>query len=150
MDISVTHQGEQRAFVVVLHPGEEFLEKLSEFTLAHDIEVASFTAIGGFQDFKLGFFNLQTRGFDAIPFHEDQVEVLSLSGDITRVDGVPNVHGHTVLGRRDGTTRGGHLLAGVVQPILIVNVEELAEHHPRAHHGHSHHGQGHTAHIRHG
>ena len=147
MDISVTHEGEQRTFVLVLHPGEEFLKELSEFALAHEIETASFTAIGGFQGFTLGFFNLETRGFDEIPFHEDQVEVLSLSGEITRVDGVPNVHGHTVLGRRDGTTRGGHLLSGVVQPILIVNVEELAHHHAHSHHGVSHHGQTHEGHI---
>jgi len=149
MDISVARKGEQRTFVVILHPGESFIKELSDFTLSHDIETAYFTAIGGFQAFTLGFFNLQTRGFDEIPFHEDQVEVLSLSGEITRVNGVPNVHGHTVLGRRDGTTRGGHLLSGIVQPILIVNVEELAEH-SHTHHGYGHHGQSHEGHIRHG
>lgn len=141
MDVTLTHEGEQRSFVVVLKPGEEVIKELSEFTFSHEIETASFNAIGGFQGFTLGFYNLETKGFDEIPFHEDQVEVLSLSGEITRVDGKPNVHGHTVLGRRDGTTRGGHLLRGVIQPILIVNVEELAHHHGHNHHGHHHHGQ---------
>lgn len=149
MDISVTHEGAQRTFVVILHPGEDFIKELSQFTLDHDIEVAAFTAIGGFKGFTLGFFNLETRGFDEIPFHEDQVEVLSLSGEITRVNDLPNVHGHTVLGRRDGTTRGGHLLNGIVEPILIVNVQELAEHHSRAHHGVSHHGHRHEGRIHH-
>lgn len=141
MDIQVTHEGAQRAFVVVLHPGEEAVATLGKFAEEHGIETASFTAIGGFQGFELGFFNLETRGFDPIPFHEDQVEVLSLSGDITRIDGKLNVHGHTVLGRRDGTTRGGHLLMGVVQPILIVNIEELEHRHAEghSHHGHHHH-----------
>jgi uncharacterized protein len=47
-------------------------------------------------------------------------------GQITRKDGEPDVHGHVVLGRPDGSTVGGHLLRGVVQPILIANVFELA------------------------
>lgn len=140
MDVTVDHKGEQHSYVVVLHPGEEVIEQLGKFTDEHDIETASFSAIGGFEGFTLGFFNLKTRGFDEIPFHVDQAEVLSLSGEITRVDRKPNVHGHTVLGLRDGTTRGGHLLRGVIQPILIVNVEELEHHHGHDHHGHGHHG----------
>jgi predicted DNA-binding protein with PD1-like motif len=133
MEKTLTSEGEHRTYVVVLQPGEEMVKELGEFVKQEGIETASFNAIGGFEGFTLGFYNLQTKGFDEIPFHEDQVEVLSLSGEITRVNGVPYVHGHTVLGRRDGTTRGGHLLRGVTRPILIVNVEELA-HHGRSHH----------------
>jgi predicted DNA-binding protein with PD1-like motif len=134
MERTLTKKGEHRTYVLVLQPGEEVIKALGDFAKQEAIETASFTAIGGFEGFTLGFYNLQTGGFDEIPFHEDQVEVLSLSGEITRVNDVPNVHGHTVLGRRDGTTRGGHLLRGVTRPILIVNVEELAHHHRRSHH----------------
>jgi predicted DNA-binding protein with PD1-like motif len=134
MDVTLKKEGEHRTFVLVFQPGEEVIKTLGEFAQQEEIETASFNAIGGFEGFTLGFYNLETGGFDEIPFHEDQVEVLSLSGEITRVNDVPNVHGHTVLGRRDGTTRGGHLLSGITRPILIVNVEELAHHH-----GHSHH-----------
>jgi predicted DNA-binding protein with PD1-like motif len=138
VDISMTREGDQRAFVLVLHPGEEFLKELSAFTIEHHIKTASFSAIGGFLSFKLGFYNIEKRGYDEIPFHEDHVEVLSLNGEITFQNGVPNVHGHTVVGRSDGTTRGGHLLSGVVDPILIVNVEELAQLRVQGHHGHGH------------
>lgn len=151
MEISLVHEGPQRTFVVVLKPGEEAIEQLGDFAREHDIEAASFTAIGGFQGFRLGFFNLETRDFDPIPFHEHQVEILSLSGQINRLADGYNVHGHTVLGQRDGSTLGGHLLKGVVQPILIATVEELAHHDPKHqvhHHGHSHHGAAHHGHIR--
>jgi uncharacterized protein len=33
-----------------------------------------------------------------------------------------------VLGRRDGTTRGGHLVEGLVRPTLEVTVTELPAH----------------------
>ena len=127
-----------RSFELVMDPGEEAIEEMSAFAQERDVELASFTAIGGFQEIQLGFFNLETRGFDPIDVHEDQVEVLSLIGEISRFeDGSPHVHGHVVVGRRDGTTRGGHLLRGVVQPILIVAVTELSHHHGLDHHQHA-------------
>lgn len=142
MKTTLTNEAEIRAgttdlrmYEVVLDPDEEAVEKLGAFTLAEGLQLASFTAIGGFEDFSLGFFNLDTRDFDEIPFHEDQVEVLSLMGEITLWDdGTPRVHGHVVVGRRDGTTRGGHLLRGVVRPILIASVHELSRHRSPDHH----------------
>ncbi|HEX4156272.1 MAG TPA: PPC domain-containing DNA-binding protein [Acidobacteriaceae bacterium] len=41
---------------------------------------------------------------------KEQVELLSLSGDEAVKDGEPQVHAHVVVGRRDGTAHGGHLL----------------------------------------
>ena len=74
----------------------------------------------------------QRRG--KVDFEADQVEVLSLSGEITRnEDGSPHVHGHVVVGLRDGRAFGGHLLKGVVKPIAIVNLYELT-HVPKPHH----------------
>lgn len=135
MDVKESQHAEERSFVLVLDPHEEFIAVLSDFATQHGIELGSFTAIGGFEGVSLGFFNLETRGFDEIPFDADQMEVLSLSGEITTDDdGDPTVHGHVVVGLRDGSTRGGHLLRGVVQPILIANVIELSAHHGIDHH----------------
>ena len=130
--------GTESTHMVFFDPGEEAIEGLASFARENDIEVASFTAIGGFESASIGFFNLETRGFDEIPFDERQVEVLSLVGEITTDGDGPLVHGHVVLGRRDGSTLGGHLLRGVVRPILIVTVNEWArELHPHHRHHHS-------------
>ena len=54
-----------------------------------------------------------------------QCEGLSLLGDIaTGDDGKPSLHMHAVLGLRDGTTRGGHFLKGIVRPTLEVTIVE--------------------------
>lgn len=123
--------------MVFFDPGEEAIEGLASFARENDIEVASFTAIGGFESASIGFFNLETRGFDEIPFDETQVEVLSLVGEITTDGDDPLVHGHVVMGRRDGSTLGGHLLRGVVRPILIVTVNEWSRE-LQPHHRHHH------------
>jgi predicted DNA-binding protein with PD1-like motif len=129
------HVGPQRTHLIFFDPGEECIKGLNDYVTSAEIDTASFTAIGGFQRTRLGFFNLTTRGFDDIAFHEEQVEVLSLSGDIlTSEENVLTVHGHVTVGRRDGTTAGGHLLEGVIDPILIVTLVELQSHQVHAHH----------------
>jgi predicted DNA-binding protein with PD1-like motif len=129
------HVGPQRTHMIFFDPGEECIQGLTDYVTDRGIESASFTAIGGFERTRLGFFNLETRGFDEVAFHEEQVEVLSLSGDIlTSEENVLNVHGHVVVGRRDGTTAGGHLLEGAIDPILIVTLVELESHQVHHHH----------------
>jgi uncharacterized protein len=43
-------------------------------------------------------------------------------------DGAPATHAHVVLGRRDGSTVGGHLLHAAVWPTLEVMLHELPAH----------------------
>jgi predicted DNA-binding protein with PD1-like motif len=56
------------------------------------------------------------------------VELLALSGNVAEQDGKAAVHAHVVLGLRDGTTRGGHLVAGRVRPTLELVVDEASAH----------------------
>ncbi|PWU51363.1 hypothetical protein DLJ46_05195 [Micromonospora globispora] len=55
----------------------------------------------------------------------EQVEVLSLLGDIADNQGKAALHVHALLGHRDGTTVGGHLLHGEVWPTLEVISTEV-------------------------
>jgi predicted DNA-binding protein with PD1-like motif len=48
----------------------------------------------------------------------EEVEVLSLLGDVADHDGQAEPHLHAVLGRQDGSAIGGHLLRGEVWPTL--------------------------------
>ena len=56
------------------------------------------------------------------------MELLALSGDVAEQDGNAAVHAHVVLGNRDGTTRGGHLIAGHVRPTRELIVDETRAH----------------------
>jgi len=81
------------------------------------------TAIGAFSGATLGYFDIEKKEYEKIPV-EEQVEVLSLIGDIVLNEGEPELHAHAVLGRRGGTTRGGHLLEAYVRPTLEVVLVE--------------------------
>ena len=122
-------QGEgQRTFALVFGTGEEVVSGLTEFARKHSLDAASFTAIGAFGAATLGYFDMEDKEYERIPVHE-QVEVLSLVGNIARnEEGEPKTHAHVVLGCSDGTTRGGHLLEGLVRPTLEVVLTETPEH----------------------
>jgi predicted DNA-binding protein with PD1-like motif len=52
------------------------------------------------------------------------VELLSLVGDVALKDGKPMVHAHAVIGKKDGTTYGGHLLEAHIRPTCEVVLTE--------------------------
>ena len=88
--------------------GDEAMVMLTHFAEEKDgITAARLTAIGAFSRAVLGYFDGQRKDDERIPVHE-QVEVVALVGDVALEDGRPKIHAHVVLGRRDGSTAGGH------------------------------------------
>jgi predicted DNA-binding protein with PD1-like motif len=113
-------------WALVFAPGDEAVAALTAFAAEHGIESGSFTALGAFSEARVAWFNLDTREYEEIAVPE-QVEVLSLVGDLALRDGAPFVHAHAVLGRRDGSLVGGHLLAGTVRPTLELFLDVYPE-----------------------
>ena len=58
----------------------------------------------------------------------EQVELLSLFGDVALKDGKPIVHAHAVIGKKDGTAHGGHLLDAHIRPTCEVVLTESPSH----------------------
>ena len=124
----VAQVGGQRTYVVVLYAGEEAASGLKSFADEHNLTGSHFTALGAFQDVTLGWWNWETKEYERIRF-EEQVEALSLVGNIARSpERDSSVHAHVVVGRRDGTAHGGHLLEAHVRPVLEVTIVEVPAH----------------------
>ncbi len=117
----------QKTFALVFDTGDEVVSGLTGFAKENRLTAASLTAIGAFSDVTLGYFDMEKKDYGEIPVDE-QVEVLSLVGDIALHEGQPKLHAHVVVGKSDGTTRGGHLLEARVRPTLEVIVVESPEH----------------------
>ncbi len=110
-------------YAVALESGEEAMAMLTRFIREKEIDSGSVTAIGGFQRAVVGYFQWDTKSYKKIPVNE-QVEVLSLIGDVAVTKGEPSLHLHAVLGRSDGSVIGGHLIEAVVRPTLEVIIIE--------------------------
>jgi predicted DNA-binding protein with PD1-like motif len=110
-------------WAIVLDKGDEPVSELERFARNHDLTAASFVGIGAFEEVVLGYFDRNRKEYAEIPVPE-QVEVLSLAGDVALDGDEPKVHAHVVVGKRDGTAHGGHLLRGRVWPTLEIVLTE--------------------------
>lgn len=115
--------GGSRTHVLAFDTGDEVMEELLGWVRHTGISAASFTGIGALRQATLGYFDLDRRDYHRIPLDE-QVEVVSLTGNVAMAEGEPKIHAHLVVARRDGTAYGGHLLEARVRPTLeLVLVE---------------------------
>ena len=116
-----------RTWALIFEKGDEPVSGLTEFAKTQKLGGAHFTAIGAFSEVTLGYFDRAARDYKKIPLRE-QVEVLSLIGDVALDKNEPKVHAHVVVGRADGEARGGHLLDARVWPTLEVVMIESPRH----------------------
>ena len=122
-----------KTFAVVFETGDEVISGLTGFAKEQKLAGSHFTAIGAFRDATLAYFDWEKKAYLKNPVRE-QVEVVSLVGDVALdPDGAPKVHAHVVLGRRDGTALGGHLMEAHVRPTLEVVLTETPGHLRRRH-----------------
>lgn len=125
-------ENDLRIFVLVLATGDEAIGAITAFASEQRLKASQFSAIGAFERAVVAYFDWNTKAYQKVPIGE-QVEVLSLNGDITIDEGKPKVHAHVVVGKRDATAHGGHLVEGIVRPTLEVVVTELPRHLYRRH-----------------
>lgn len=126
MRVKLINDASERTFALILDAGDEVMSTLEDFANEHTLASSRITAIGAFSSATLGYFNWDTKEYERIEIDE-QVEVLSLIGDIALQGTQSKLHAHVVLGRRDGSVRGGHLLWAATRPTLEVLLTESPE-----------------------
>jgi predicted DNA-binding protein with PD1-like motif len=119
----LNEHGGLRTSALVLATGDEAIGAISAFALDHQLRATHFTAIGAFSRVVVAYFDWTTKEYRKIRIDE-QVEVLSMVGDITLESGKPKVHAHVVVSKADATAHGGHLVEGIVRPTLEIVITE--------------------------
>lgn len=113
----------QKTFAIILSSGEEAMQCLQSFAKEQKLKASQFNAIGAFSKATLGFFDFKIKDYAKIEINE-QVEVLNIAGDISLYKNEIKIHAHVVLGKKDGTAHGGHLLKAIVHPTLEIILTE--------------------------
>src|SRR4051812_29290981 len=116
-----------RTVALVLDTDDEAIARLASFAVDYRLAASHFIAIGAFSRAVVAYFDWPTKQYRHTTVNE-QVEVLSLVGDIVIEDDLPKVHAHVVLGKADATAHGGHLIEGHVRPTLEIIVTETPRH----------------------
>ena len=108
-----------REFLLIFDKGDDVGRSLLDFAKRTAIGAASFHAIGAMSDATIAYWNKQSKKYEEIAVGE-QVEVVSMIGNIVPSAEDLKLHAHVVLGKRDGSTAGGHFVRGIVFPTLEV------------------------------
>lgn len=104
---------ENNTIFVQLAKGEEVIESLLSLAGKEDIASATFQGIGAIEQVTLGYFDVEIKDYERkdFPF---SMELGSLVGNITHLDGKPHVHAHATICGPDLKAYTGHLFRGVV------------------------------------
>ena len=122
MKVKLISTGEgPKQYVVIFSAGDEAYSGLLDFAATYHVTSGHFTAIGALSSVVLGWLDPEKHLYRENPIHE-QVEVATMTGDFALYQGKPALHSHIVVGRRDGTANGGHVIEAIVSPTLEVFV----------------------------
>ncbi|HEY2727958.1 MAG TPA: PPC domain-containing DNA-binding protein, partial [Parafilimonas sp.] len=113
MKYKLLNANKQKTYAIILDSGDEVMQCIQSFAKEQNIKASQFSAIGAFSKATLGFFDFAIKDYIKIEINE-QVEVLNITGDISLYNNEIKIHAHTVLGKKDGTAHGGHLLRAIV------------------------------------
>jgi uncharacterized protein len=109
--------GGVKQYAIVLAKGDEVMSGLTDFARQNKVASASFSAIGAFSHATVAWFDDSRKEFKLIPIKQ-QVELVSMIGDIALSGEQPVVHTHVSVASSDGIVRGGHLINAFVFPTL--------------------------------
>jgi predicted DNA-binding protein with PD1-like motif len=127
MKAKLIHDQVQKTYALIFDKQDDVISGLTSFAKDQGLGASHFTAIGAFSDVTIGYYDREKKSYERIPLHE-QVEVLSLIGDVAIDQNEPKIHAHVVIGRRDGSACGGHLMDARVWPTLEVILTESPRH----------------------
>lgn len=123
MKYKLLNADKQKTYAVILDSGDEVMESITSFAKNQNLKASQFNAIGAFSKATLGFFDFNIKDYKKIEIDE-QVEVLNIAGDISLYNNEIKIHAHVVVGKKDGTAHGGHLLKATAHPTLEIILTE--------------------------
>jgi len=107
-----------------LDPGEEILASLRQLCTDESIALGAVQGIGAVNRAVFGLFDPATKRYGANTL-ETNLEIVSLAGNITAMDGRPYLHLHMSVADGSGAVFGGHLSEAVVSATAEIVVTRI-------------------------
>lgn len=111
-------------YLLVLQKGEDVMSEIVGFCTRNKISAGWLSGLGAVLSAELGFYQLETHEYDFTNF-DKELEVVSLTGNISLVDRKPFVHAHVMLSDRDNKAFGGHLKSAIVGGTLELHLKVI-------------------------
>ncbi len=111
-------------YIIRLDPDEELFSTLTSFTEKEGIRAGSFSAIGTAKEVVLSWYNLAEKRYEDAAIADD-LEILSVTGNLAELDGKPIIHAHGCVGDRGLRVTGGHLKKLVTLATCEIHFQKL-------------------------
>lgn len=112
--------------IVRLDPGDELMSSLLKIAEKENILFANVLGIGGSNDVVLGVYDVEEKQYYKKRFNDRNYEIVSLVGNINRMDGEPYIHVHAAIGSpRSSHFEGGHLNEAVISVTAEIVLEVI-------------------------
>ncbi len=109
-------------YVLRLEQGDDIVKSLRQFAQTWRIRAGFFEGIGSLNKAKLGHYDFNdTKTYKYETFEED-LEILTLSGNVSTMNSQALPHAHVTLGRRDFSVIGGHLEEGSIANMVEIGL----------------------------
>jgi len=103
-----------RCLLARLDHGSEIIGQITDIARDLEIKAAFISAVGALTSAEIGFYDQSAHEYKASAVVDEPVEIASLSGNISILEGRPFVHAHAVLSDSSGRTFAGHLVRGTI------------------------------------
>ena len=96
-------------YLVCMEVGEEIVEQLKVLCRAENVRLAQVDAIGAVRQAVIGVYDLEEQVYHREDL-EGIMEIASLSGSVTTMNGEVYPHLHTTLAGQDNKVHAGHVI----------------------------------------
>jgi predicted DNA-binding protein with PD1-like motif len=113
-----------RTYLFKLQKGKDLLESLADFCHDNQVKCGIVSVVGSVANATVGYYDQSKKKYDKKVINEE-MELLSLTCNISIQDNRPQVHAHVVLAGKDYNAIGGHLLPGTKIYVCEAFVQEI-------------------------
>lgn len=100
-------------YLIRLDKGDEIVESIKEISKKEKIRLATVSGIGAVNKATIGLFETSTLTYHNTNLSGD-MEIVSLSGNISEMDGDVYIHLHIALGDASFNVKAGHLNLAII------------------------------------
>jgi predicted DNA-binding protein with PD1-like motif len=106
-----------------LKKGKDLLQSITDICIEEDIKCASIECIGSVQNASLAYYDQVELEYVPIDIHRN-LEIASLTGNVSIKDNLPFVHAHVVFSDKKSIAYAGHLSLGtkIFSAELLIHV----------------------------
>lgn len=122
--MSLVKAGMGRTFIGKLKHDSDILEAVKK--LVDDLEISAgiFTIIGAVKRASFSFYNQKLKKYEKMDM-DKPLEVVSCTGNISKIGEKTIIHSHIVLTDDEGNAYGGHLVSGTIVFAGEIYLQEL-------------------------